>query len=314
MNIVALAGGVGGAKLVDGLSQILPADQCTVIVNTGDDFEHFGLKICPDIDTVCYTLGGIANPMTGWGVSEDAFAAYETIKKFGGPDWFQLGDRDLGLHLERTRRLNNGEALSSITKSFCQALGIKVSVLPMTDDMVSTYIQTTEYGLLPFQEYFVKHKCQPKFEGVELRGIDHARPAPGVVESITSADAVIICPSNPWVSIGPILSIQEISEAVRRHPLVVGISPIIGGKTIKGPAAKMYLETGITPSATSVANHLRGYLKALIIDRVDREDEASITKMGIITVVTNILMSDSNDRARLADETIKFIIAMKENQ
>ena len=196
LKIVALAGGVGGARLADGLAQSLPSDQLTVIVNTGDDFEYLGLKICPDLDTVCYTLAGLANPATGWGRSEESWQALEVIGALGGPTWFRLGDRDLGLHLERTRRLRQGQPLSQVTRHFCQALGIGPLVLPMTDDAMPTWVYTKE-GELPFQEYFVHRQCRPHVTGFRFEGADRARPAPGVLDALERADVVVICPPTP---------------------------------------------------------------------------------------------------------------------
>ncbi|MBE3117592.1 MAG: 2-phospho-L-lactate transferase, partial [Candidatus Atribacteria bacterium] len=207
MKIVALAGGVGGAKLADGLAQLLPPENLTIVVNTGDDFEHLGLYISPDLDTVCYTLAGLVNPETGWGRREETFHVLENLQKLGGPDWFHLGDRDLATHIERTRRLREGQPLSQITRDFCHAWGVRQPVLPMSDQPVRTMLDTTEDGELAFQEYFVHRKCEPKVKGFRFAGIEMARPAPGVLEMIEQADAVVVCPSNPWVSIDPILAV-----------------------------------------------------------------------------------------------------------
>ena len=236
MRVAALAGGVGGAKLADGLRRVLAPEQLSIIVNTGDDFIHLGLKICPDLDTVCYTLAGIANRETGWGRAEESFQALENISKLGGPDWFRVGDRDMGTHLERTRRLNAGERLSQITRDFCRAWGVQPTVLPMSDELIATRV-FTEQGKLAFQEYFVYHRCQPAVKGFEFAGCEEARPAPGVLEAIGSADVVVFCPSNPWVSIDPILSVPGVREAIQSKP-VIAVSPIIGGRTIKGTSGK----------------------------------------------------------------------------
>ena len=209
MKIVALAGGVGGAKLAHGLAQILPPEDLTVIVNTGDDFEHYGLYISPDLDTVCYTLAGLANPKTGWGRKNETWQAIENAKVLGGPDWFNLGDQDLGTHLERTRRMKAGQTLSQITRDFCKAWGIGPTVLPMSDQPVRTIVETDE-GELAFQEYFVHRRCEPKVKGFRFEGIDTAEAAPGALEAIEAADAVVICPSNPWVSIDPILAVDRL--------------------------------------------------------------------------------------------------------
>jgi LPPG:FO 2-phospho-L-lactate transferase len=305
MKIVALAGGVGGAKLAAGLAQAIPAENLTVIVNTGDDFDHLGLRICPDLDTVCYTLAGMANPDTGWGLSGESWHALESIEKLGGPTWFALGDHDLGTHLERTRRLNSGDSLSAITRKFCQKWGVKPAVLPMTDDPVATRVQAATGEMLPFQEYFVHQRCEPEVRGFKFEGIETCRPAPGVLDAMTQADLVILCPSNPWVSIGPILAVPGMKEAVRKH-LTIAVSPIIGGKAVKGPAAKMYAELGITPSAKAVASQYREFLAGFVLDEVDRDQVDEVSGWGIILHVANILMSTTGDRRRLAIDVLKF--------
>jgi len=301
MKIVALAGGVGGAKLAHGLAQILPPEDLTVIVNTGDDFEHFGLYISPDLDTVCYTLAGLANPETGWGRVNETWNVIENAKRLGGPQWFNLGDQDLGTHLERTRRLKEGDTLSKITKDFCKAWGIEHTLLPMSDQPVRTMVDTDE-GELAFQEYFVHRRCEPRVRGFRFEGVDSAEPAPGMREAIHSADAVVICPSNPWVSIDPILQIiQKIEKPV------FAVSPIIGGQTVKGPAAKMYRELGIEPSAFAVANHYRGLLKGFVLDKIDEQLIESVKVLNIQTHVTYTLMKSHEDRKQLAIEVTNFI-------
>jgi LPPG:FO 2-phospho-L-lactate transferase len=305
MRVVALAGGVGGAKLADGLSRVLLPEDLTVVVNTGDDFEHLGLTICPDLDTVCYTLAGMANPDTGWGQSGETWQALSAVIQLGGPDWFHLGDRDLGTHLERTRRLRLGEPLSQVTRDFCQAWGVPVRVLPMTDQRVSTYVSTTDSGELPFQEYFVHQRCVPKVTGFRFQGVEGALPAPGVLEAIQDADVVVFCPSNPWVSIGPILSVPGLKAALAARP-VAAQSPIIGGQAVKGPAAKMYAELGIQPSALAVAQQYRQLLTGFVLDEIDREQVNEISRWGIISYVTNTLMSTEDDRRRLAGQVLEF--------
>jgi LPPG:FO 2-phospho-L-lactate transferase len=303
-RVVALAGGVGGARLAEGLAQVLPAERLTIIVNTGDDFEHLGLSICPDLDTVCYTLAGWNNPTTGWGRAGETFQALESLAELGGPAWFRLGDRDLGLHLERTRRRQLGQPLSRITADFCRAMGINPTVLPMTDDATPTWVYTSE-GELPFQEYFVRRQCIPQVTGFRFDGAEHARPAPGVLEALTGAELVVICPSNPWVSIDPILAIPGILPAVQSRP-VVAVSPIIGGQTVKGPAGKMFQELGITPSAQAVADHYTDLLHGFVIDRVDADLAGPIEAQGIPVLVTDTLMKTAGDRARLGKEVATF--------
>jgi LPPG:FO 2-phospho-L-lactate transferase len=298
MKIVALAGGVGGAKLAHGLAQNLPPEDLTVIVNTGDDFEHLGLTICPDLDTVCYTLGGLANPETGWGRVNESWNTIGNIEKLGGPGWFRLGDQDLATHIERTRRLKEGQSLSEITRDFCNAWGIKQMVYPMSDSRVRTMVDTDE-GELAFQEYFVHRHCEPRVKGFRFDGVEAARPVTGAREALESADAVVICPSNPWVSVDPILKvIQKINRPV------VAVSPIIGGKTVKGPAAKMYAELGIEPSALAVARHYRSFLSGFVLDNVDSDLSAKIEAR---TLVTHTLMNSYADRARLAMDVLHFI-------
>ena len=298
MKIVALAGGVGGAKLAHGLAQILPPEDLTVIVNTGDDFEHLGLYICPDLDTVCYTLAGLANPETGWGRANESWNVISNIEKLGGPNWFRLGDQDFGTHLERTRRLKGGQSLTQVTKDFCAAWGIKHTVLPMTDSAVRTMVDTDE-GELAFQEYFVHRRCEPRVKGFRFDGVDIAESVVGTREAIEAADAIIVCPSNPWVSVDPILRvIPKINKPV------FAVSPIIGGKTVKGPAAKMYAELGIEPSAAAVAAHYQDILSGFILDNVDAHLS---DKIGVRTLATDTLMNNLTDRARLATDVLNFI-------
>jgi LPPG:FO 2-phospho-L-lactate transferase len=301
MKIVALAGGVGGAKLAHGLAQVLPAEDLAVIVNTGDDFEHYGLYICPDLDTVCYTLAGLANPETGWGRINESWNAFGNFSKLGGPDWFRLGDQDLGTHLERTRRLKAGESLSQITRDFCRAWGNEHTVLPMSDQPVRTIVETEE-GDLAFQEYFVHRRCEPRVKGFRFEGVDRAGAAPGACEAIEAADAVIVCPSNPWVSIAPILHLLGKIEKP-----VCAISPIIGGETVKGPAAKMYRELGIEPTAFAVANHYRSLATAFVLDKVDAQLIESVRGLNMQVLVTNTLMKSHDNRRQLASEVLQFI-------
>ena len=298
MKIVALAGGVGGAKLAHGLAQILPPEDLTVIVNTGDDFEHLGMYICPDLDTVCYTLAGLANSETGWGRVNETWNTIANIEKLGGPNWFRLGDQDIATHLERTRRMKAGKSLSEVTKDFCAAWGIKQTILPMTDFPVRTIVDTDE-GELAFQEYFVHRHCEPKVKGFRFDGVEAAESTIGAKEAIDSAQAIVICPSNPWVSVDPILRVVK-----NINIPVIAVSPIIGGKTVKGPAAKMYAELGIEPSALAVARHYGNLLSGFVLDTVD---EQLSDKIETKTLVTNTLMNTFEDRARLAMDVLHFI-------
>lgn len=304
LNVVALAGGVGGSKLVNGLAEILTADQLTVIVNTGDDFEHLGLTICPDLDTLIYTLAGLANPQTGWGRVDETWRFLETLEALGGPTWFQLGDRDLALHHERTRRLKEGQSLSEVTMHVCQALDISVNLLPMSDHPVRTIVDTDD-GELAFQDYFVARRCEPRVRGFRFAGVGTAPPAPGVIEALSTADLVVLCPSNPWVSLDPILAVKGIRDAVAEKP-VVGVSPIVGGKAIKGPAAKMYSELDIQPSALTVVEHFQDLLKGMVIDTQDEHLAPDIQALDIQVRVTNTIMMKMQDRMRLAEEVLDF--------
>lgn len=308
MKVVALAGGVGGAKLVEGLAQALDPELLTVIVNTGDDFEHFGLKICPDLDTVCYTLAGISNPGTGWGRSDESWDVFEGLKVLGAPTWFRLGDRDLATHLERSRRLAAGESLSQVTRKFCQYWGIRINVLPMSDGALPTIVYTSD-GPLPFQEYFVRLQCRPRVKGFGLPGLENGNPAPGVLDALLEAELVVICPSNPWVSIDPILALPGLRAALLHGSPVVAVSPIIAGQTVKGPAAKMFEELGVKPSALAVAHHYGsrstgGFLSGFILDGQDAGLESSIGELRLKTRVTSTLMQSSQDRLSLAQDVL----------
>jgi LPPG:FO 2-phospho-L-lactate transferase len=301
MKITALAGGVGGAKLAHGLAQILGPDELTVIVNTGDDFEHLGMYICPDLDTVCYTLGGLANSETGWGRAGESWNTIANVERLGGPAWFRLGDQDIATHLERTRRLKEGQSLSQITRDFCKAWGIQHTILPMSDSPVRTMVDSDE-GELAFQEYFVHRLCAPKVKGFRFDGVEVAESVVGAKEAIEAADAVVICPSNPWVSVDPILQvIKKINKPI------VAVSPIIGGKTVKGPAAKMYTELGIEPSALAVAKHYRDILTGFVLDNIDLSMESEVKQLGVKTMATDTLMNNLTDRTRLAEDVLHFI-------
>jgi LPPG:FO 2-phospho-L-lactate transferase len=310
VNVVALAGGVGGAKLADGLAQVLPPENLTIIVNTGDDFVHLGLNISPDLDTVCYTLAGLANPATGWGRAGETWQALESLAQLGGPTWFRLGDSDLGLHMERTRRLRKGQSLSQVTRDFCRTWGVRAAVVPMSDDPLPTWVNTDE-GELSFQEYFVHRQCRPHVTGFRFEGMERATPAPGVLEAIRRAQLVVICPSNPWVSVDPILAVPGIREALTKSQemgrlRVIAVSPIIGGQTVKGPAAKMYAELGIQPSALSVARHYGALLAGFVLDSQDADLAQAVRELGVRPSVTNTLMVSPSDRRRLAEEMLAF--------
>lgn len=305
MKIVALAGGVGGAKLANGFAQIQPPEDLTIIVNTGDDFEHFGLYICPDLDTVCYTLAGLANPDTGWGRADESWHAIENISRLGGLKWFRLGDRDLGTHLERTRRIRAGQTLSQITQDFCAAWEIDPAVLPMSDKLVPTIVLTDE-GELPFQEYFVHRRCEPKVRGFRFEDVEAASPAPGVIPAIRNADLVVICPSNPWVSIDPILALPRIRTELYSRP-VMAVSPIIGGKAVKGPVVKMYAELGIEPSALAVAKHYQDIIDGFVFDLRDKNLLSDIESLNVSVLNVDTLMNSPAQQKRLAQDIVNLV-------
>jgi LPPG:FO 2-phospho-L-lactate transferase len=306
MKVVALAGGVGGAKLAAGLQSVLQAGDLSVVVNTADDFDLWGLRICPDLDTVMYTLAGIANPATGWGIAGESFETLNMLERYGEDTWFKLGDRDLATHILRTHRMHSGEALTGVTVALSEALGIESAVLPMSDEPVSTMLQTPE-GRLEFQEYFVRRGQKDEVLAVELRGIDDATPSGEVLAAISGADAVVICPSNPVVSVGPILAVPGVREALTSsHAPKVAVSPIVGGRALKGPADKMLLSLGHEVSATGVAEMYSGLVDGMVVDSVDRDERAGIEDIGMRVLVTDAVMRDNRDRARLAGETLEF--------
>ena len=357
MNIVALAGGVGGAKLAQGLalchserSEESPAlpheiprsarndtladrndiltvrnDTFTVIVNTGDDFEWHGLTVCPDLDTVTYTLGGLANTQTGWGVAGDTFEALGALRRLGAEAWFNIGDRDLATHVYRTSLLRQGRTLTEATQLITRALGIRAAILPMTDDRFRTLVETDQ-GVLEFQEYFVRRQWQPVIKRVIFDGAETAQATPQVMSALQQAEAVIIAPSNPFVSVEPILSLTlkrpernavQSKDAHSSTPLrsaqsalipIAAVSPIVGGQALKGPAAKMFRELGIEPSAFAVAQHYQGLVTHFVLDQLDADLESAIQSLGMQTLVTNTIMQSVDDRARLAAEVIEFVI------
>ena len=309
--ILALAGGVGGAKLADGLAQILPPDKLTIVVNTGDDFEHLGLNISPDLDTVMYTLAGLNNVEQGWGLAGETWTFMAATKRLGGETWFNLGDQDAATHVERTRRLRAGESLSAITADLCRKLGVQHRVAPMTDDPVATMVETDE-GRLPFQDYFVRLACRPVLKRLDFAGADRAKPTPAFLEALRSPalEAIIICPSNPFLSVLPILSLPGIRQALaeRRAPLVA-VSPIVGGQAVKGPAAKIMRELGMEVSPAAVAAFYGDLLDGLVIDNAD---EALADRWnGPPILVTDTIMRDRRDKARLAAETMRFATGLR---
>ena len=299
MTVVALSGGVGGAKLALGLSRVLPAEELLVVCNTGDDFEHLGLCISPDIDTVMYTLAGVANPELGWGRGDETWSFMETLDTLGGETWFRLGDRDLAVHVERTRRLRAGETLSAITADLCARLGVAPRVLPMSDDPVRTRVRTDE-GWIDFQDYFVRRRCEPVVHELAFHGAATARAQPDFLAALTDRQlkAVVICPSNPFISIEPILAVPGVREALADCAApVVAVSPLIGGRAIKGPTAKMMAELGMTPSAGGVARRYDDLIDGYVCDFADMDQVAGISAK---VTLGQTMMTTLADREALA--------------
>lgn len=298
--ITALAGGVGAARFLQGLTTLVKADELTVIVNTGDDIELFGLDISPDIDIVTYTLAGIVDEEKGWGLKEDTFNCLDALQTYGFETWFKLGDKDLATHIRRTHLLKSGFRLSSVTNDICRALGLRLRILPMTEDKFETVI-VTDKGRMHFQEYLVKRAAQDKVLGVEFSGAATARATTGVIESILESDAVIICPSNPIVSIGTILSLKGVKNALMKtEAKIVAISPIVGGVPIKGPADKLMHGLGLEVSAFGVAGFYKDFLDTFVIDSVDKAQEERIQHLGLNVIVTNTVMKTLQDKVQLA--------------
>ncbi len=303
MLATALSGGVGGAKLVLGFSKVLRKGELVVIGNTGDDFELFGLHISPDLDIIMYTLAGVVDVQRGWGVKEDTFYGLETLNKlYGLEKWFNLGDKDIATHMYRTALLRKGYKLSQVTELLCSALGLgSVRIIPMTDDSVETSVKTQDGSIIHFQEYFVKRGCRDSVIGVTYRGSRTARPAKDVVENIQSSNMIVICPSNPIASIGPILSIRAIRSALKKVACpVIAVSPIIRGAPLKGPADKFMRGLGLEVSATGVARFYKGLIDHLVIDEADAQLEEEIRSMGINVHVANTVMNTLEDKIRLA--------------
>jgi LPPG:FO 2-phospho-L-lactate transferase len=295
---------VGGAKLAHGLAQHLAPDRLSIIVNTGDDFEHLGLLICPDIDTVLYNLAEVQQAQQGWGRADESFHVLAETKRLGHDAWFRLGDRDIALHLLRRQMLDAGLSLTEIIAELARRLGVGHPVLPMSDQPVRTIIHTPE-GELPFQEYFVHRRTEPAMLGMRLEGLDQARPSAAVSTALAEADLIVFCPSNPYVSIDPILALPGVREAVRARP-AIAVSPIIGGKALKGPAAKMMAELGADVSAVGVARHYADLLDAFVLDQADQHLAEEINAIGIQPFVADTIMRDKTDRAHLAAEVLKF--------
>lgn len=306
--ILALTGGVGGSKLASGLAKRLAPSELVVVVNTGDDFRHLGLYVSPDLDTVMYTLAGRNNIETGWGLAGETWQFMNALAQLGGEVWFRLGDRDLATHVERTRRLREGATLSEITAALCSAFGVAHRLVPMSDDPVATNVHT-DAGPLPFQDYFVRHRSAPAIKSVEYRGAQDASPSPAFRAALEDADlrAIVIAPSNPFLSIGPILALAGVRDAIARAVVpIVAVSPIIAGEAVKGPAAKIMRELGHAPSAVTIGELYAGLVDGLVIDERDRSLRGEIEATGLRVCVTNTLMREPDDQARLAQATLDF--------
>jgi LPPG:FO 2-phospho-L-lactate transferase len=306
-RVIALSGGVGGAKLAAGLAAELPATELLIVANTGDDFEHLGLPVCPDLDTLMYTLAGVADPQQGWGRADESWQCLEALARFGAPDWFRLGDRDLATHLTRALWLDEGLTLTGVTKRLCEALGVLHRVVPMSDAPVRTMVQT-DLGELAFQQYFVRERCAPRVTGLRYDGADDAPLAEPFEEWLTAVQApvVVICPSNPFLSIDPILALPRLRRRLIRAR-TVAVSPIVGGRALKGPAAQMMEQLGLEVSALAVARHYRALLRGFVMDRQDAAQADAVRELGIEVLVTDTVMSDLDARRRLAREVLQFV-------
>jgi len=306
--IVALSGGIGGAKLALGLSHVLPPDRLLIVGNVGDDFEHLGMRISPDLDTLMYTLAGLDNAELGWGRRDETWSFMETLATLGGETWFRLGDRDLALHIERTRRLQAGEMLSSITTDFCRRLGVGPRILPASDDPVRTRV-LTEAGWIGFQDYFVRQRTAPVVRALAFEGAERARAHPDLLAAIARAEAVVICPSNPFISVEPILAVPGVRSALEKTTApVVAVSPIIGGRAVKGPTAKIMGELGMVPSARAVAERYGDLLDVFIADNVDA---ATMEGLRIPIRLAPILMTDLVEKIALARVVLDAAAALQ---
>jgi LPPG:FO 2-phospho-L-lactate transferase len=299
-SVVALAGGVGAARFLDGLTRVIPPERVFIIGNTADDAEIHGLHISPDLDTVTYTLAGLANPQHGWGLRGDSFRCLEALGRLGADTWFQLGDLDLATHLHRTQRLRDGATLSEVTREITRALQVRCTLVPMSNQRVRTRICTPS-GELEFQTYFVKRHARDRVTGQRFEGASNATPAPGLLDAIANADSIILCPSNPFISIGPILAIPGIREALRRkRDRVVAISPIVGGRALKGPAAKMMKSMQLRASAAEVAKLYVDFCGVFILDEIDRKQASQVEALDMRPVVTNTIMRGLREKKTLA--------------
>lgn len=306
-RVIVLSGGVGGAKLVLGLSHAVPAERLVVVTNTADDFDHFGLRICPDTDTVLYTLAGLADPDRGWGRANETWTFMQAMKRLGGADWFNLGDGDLALHVLRTKRLRAGASLTEITAEVAHSMGIEAAILPMCDQPVATMVDTAQ-GRMAFQDYFVRERCAPRVTGFDFAGIDAAQPNPALVAALAERpEAVIIAPSNPFISVDPILAIPGMRDLLGGCGApIVAVSPIVGGAAIKGPAAKMMEELGSGATALEIAKHYQGLADGLIIDEQDAALASDVVELGLEVEILPTVMHDLATRIELARQSVAF--------
>ena len=302
--MLALAGGVGGAKLALGLARILPPEQLVICVNTGDDDCFHGLHVSPDLDTVMYTLAGLADPETGWGLQGDSFTALDMLSRYGADTWFNLGDRDLATHIQRTQLLGQGATLSEVTTELCRCLGISHDVVPMSDDPVRTVL-STDAGELAMQRYFVKHRAEPRISHISYKGAESAHASPGLEDAINCASRIVFCPSNPFLSLGPILAVPGVRERLKNaSALRLAVSPIIGGAAVRGPAAKIMSELGHEVSCVGVAQQYLGLCDLFVIDNLDAHLSPGIERLGIKSVATSIIMDTDDDKVALAESVL----------
>jgi LPPG:FO 2-phospho-L-lactate transferase len=306
MNFLVLSGGVGGAKFADGMAASVGAENLTVVVNTADDHELYGLHVSPDLDTVMYTLAGMANPEMGWGIVGDTWQNFEMLQLYGTEPWFRLGDKDIATHIARTSALKAGATLTQVTRNLSQKLGVQTHILPMTNERVRTIVDT-DAGLLAFQEYFVKRKCEPVVNALIFEGAKEADITIEVLRAIETADTIIIAPSNPYMSIDPILSVRGVKDALLNASApIIAISPIVDGLAVKGPLAKVMVELGKSPSPVAVAEHYADFVNGFVLDEQDRDLLADIVTLGIGPYVTNTIMDSPGARAGLACEVVNY--------
>jgi LPPG:FO 2-phospho-L-lactate transferase len=306
--IVAFAGGVGGAKLAFGLYQEVPLGELAVIVNTGDDLEMYGLHISPDLDTVMYSLAGIANHITGWGIEGDTFYALKALARYGEESWFGLGDQDLATHILRTKMLGEGQSLTAVTRSLAARLGVKASLLPMCDQRVATVVETPD-GPLPFQDYFVRRGASDRVLGLRFEGVERAKPTPEVERALSTAELIVFAPSNPFLSIQPILAVPGLRGLLSKCPAPkVAVSPVIGGRAVRGPADRLLRDLGHEVSTFGVAKIYAGLVSCFVIDEVDRQEAPRIEALGLRVLVTKTLMNSAEDKKELARRTIRFAL------